>query len=77
MAMPRKKRARERNTYGHLNLLFEAAIAMPLERRFYSSPCAVRWRLSNSERKRFHSIARTCGLPGEHGGWWFWPRRSH
>ena len=29
----------------------------------------VQWRLSNTERKRLHSIAHTC----EPGAWWFWP----
>jgi hypothetical protein len=29
--------------------------------------------LSATERKRLHSIARTCEL----GAWWFWPRTRH
>ena len=34
----------------------------------------LKWlNLSNTERKRLHSIAHTC----EPGAWWFWPRRRH
>jgi hypothetical protein len=33
--------------------------------------------LSNTERKRLHSIAHTCEPLGGHGAWWFWPRRRH
>ena len=33
--------------------------------------------LSNTERKRLHSIAHTCGSLGGHGAWWFWPRTRH
>ena len=33
------------------------------------APCLGHLSLSTTERKRLHSIARTCGRRGEFGGW--------
>jgi len=37
----------------------------------------ARWCFTGTERRRLHSIARTCGRPGGFGGLWFWLRTHH
>jgi hypothetical protein len=57
------------------NVAFLASRRWRMPATFLPGP--VRLHFNTSERKFLHAIARTYGLRGGHGAWWFWPRRHH